>query len=1075
MKKIIFATFLLISNWSISQCFISKGIGGKYDDKATSIVVDNNGNTFITGTFRGFAVDFDPGAAVFNLTSGTSGGHNSAFLCKFDINGNFLWAIKFLDQYTPTDMIIVETGNIIISAASGFQSSPGTGRIIKFDNNGNIIWNSFIGGYPKSIVRQTGYIWVTGSFQGTKDFDPSPSTAVNKTAVGGNDIFMLMLGINTGAYTNVFCIGGLGNDDGMSIFRDNSISNIDGNIYITGSFSFTFDFNYVPLNSQVKNLTSNGMSDIFIMKISHNNNKFLWAISMGGTQNDIGQDISVDNSGNIYSIGSFQNTVDFNPGTGITNITSVGSTDIYINKVDANGNLIWVKKSGSSTNDEGLSIINDNSGNIYSTGYYSGIADFDPNASTYNLISSGSSLDIFLWKLDNNGNLIWVNSYGGTGEDKGLCVTTDNTGSPYNVGYFSSIADFDPRVSVLNLTSNGAKDIYFQVSSGTIPTITASGATSICPGESVTLTSSSTTGNIWSNGSTSKSITVNTAGSYSVSNSSGTCSVSSAPITITLLNAPPVPTISSSSSTTFCSGGSVTLTSSSSSGNLWSNGSTNQSITVNSSGTYNVTVSNGTCSTSSSPIQVNVLSYPPNPVVSANGPTSFCPGESVILTSNSNIGNVWSTGETTNSINVSTPGSYTVANSNGNCTSYSNPITVSFLNAPATPTITSSVATSICLGDSVILTSSSTIGNLWNTGETTQSIVVTSNGIFNLSVSNGICTSTPDSIEINVLQYPTVPTITANGSTTFCPGGNVTLTSSALSGNNWNTGEISQSINVTADGIYYVSLSNGNCVSNSDTIFVTLLNAPAVPTIDVTGGISLCQGDSAVLTSSSLANNLWSNGESTQSIAVNTDGNYSVTVSNGNCSSTSNPVTITVNPLPIINSNPTDIQVNIGNQATFTTASNAKNYQWQVNSGAGFQNITNGGQYSGSTTNTLTVLNTTMSNDNNFFRCTASSNNCNVLTNEAKLTVINNSGLSENTNLKGLSIYPNPTANIITITSSSDYIGKNFVITDNSGRIVMNGTITSENTNVNLEGLSPGLYNLDLGIGFSGKLKLVKQ
>lgn len=986
---------------------MTKAIGGSQEDRAVSTSVDNNGNIYVTGYFTGFNVDFDPGPSSFILTNSFSF-TGSPFLCKFNSNGDFLWAIKFgLSDFSPRDMVLDYLGNPIVCGGNGdFGTTNGgsstNGRVYKFNPNGTLLWERVIGGRPNSIAAanvnniQAGTFWIVGSFVGSQDFDPSAGSTNIKTAVGGTDIFILSLDVDTGLGASVQTIGSSGNDYGMGI-----IINSQGNKFVTGAFSGIVDFNF---GTGTTNLTSNGLLDCFVLKLSQSTSiSFSSAVSFGGDGNDIGMDVAMDSAVNTYITGSFETTVDFNPSSGISNLISNGGKDLFVNKFDLNLGYLWAQKSGGINNDEGISIVCDNSGNTFSTGYYSGTADFHPGTPVYHLNSFGGSNDIYIWKLNSNGNFILANSYGGNDDDKGYCVTSDTNGNPYSVGFFSGIADFDPGIGVSNLTSNGDKDIYIQLPSTDIPTISASGPLSFCPGEFVTLSSSSLSGNTWNTGETTQSIVVSSPGTYTVSISNGACSFSSSPIFVSLLSTPVTPTISTIEPTTFCSGSFVYLTSSSSTGNTWSNGSTNYFIFVNSSGTYSVTVSNGTCSATSSPIQINVIEYPITPTITASGATSFCPGGFVTLTSSSANGNSWSTGDTTQSIIVNTEGSYIVSNSNGSCISNSDPISISILTAPVAPNISASGSTSFCQGDSVVLTSSSATNNLWSNGETTESIVVNNSGNYVVSVSNGTCSSSSNPVQVDVTPYPIEPTISASGPTSFCPSESVTLTSSNANGNSWNTGD------------------------------------------------------------------------TTQFIVVNTAGSYSVTVSNGNCASTSNPVTIIINPSPIIDTNPTDIQVNIGSQAIFTTTSNATIYQWQVNSGSGFQNITNGGQYSGASTNTLTVINTTMSNHNNYFRCLVSSNNCTVLTNEAKLTVINYSGLSENTNLKVLSIYPNPTTNAITITSSPDYIGKNFMITDNSGRIVLNGNITSENSNVNMEGLTPGLYSLDLGIGFSGTLKFVKQ
>ena len=130
-----------------------------------------------------------------------------------------------------------------------------------------------------------------------------------------------------------------------------------------------------------------------------------WAKGIGGSGHEYCNSVAVDANGNVYSIGSFNGTVDFDPNLGISNLTSVGIDDIFISKIDGSGNYIWTKSIGSSQIDEGFSITLDNSGNVYSTGSFTGTVDFDPGVDTFNLVSSGSE-NIFISKLDNNGNFI---------------------------------------------------------------------------------------------------------------------------------------------------------------------------------------------------------------------------------------------------------------------------------------------------------------------------------------------------------------------------------------------------------------------------------------------------------------------------------------------------------------------------------------------------------------------------------------------------------------------------------------------------------------------------------------------
>ncbi len=432
----------------------------------------------------------------------------------------------------------------------------------------------------------------------------------------------------------------------------------------------------------------------------------------------------------------------------------------------------------------------------------------------------------------------------------------------------------------------------------TTPTITASGATTFCSGGSVTLTSSSATGNTWSNGATTQSIIVNQSGSYSVTVSNGTCTASSSPTVVTVNPVPTTPTITASGATTFCSGGSVTLTSSSATGNTWSNGATTQSITVNQSGSYTVTVSNGTCSASSIPTVVTVNPVPTTPTITASGPATFCSGSSVTLTSSSATGNTWSNGSTNQSITVSSTGNYSVTVSNGSCSSTSTPTVVTVNPVPTTPTITASGPATFCSGGSVTLTSSSATGNTWSNGSTNQSITVSSTGNYSVTVSNGTCTASSIPTVVTVNPVPTTPTITASGPATFCSGSSVTLTSSSATGNTWSNGATTQSITVNQSGSYSVTVSNGTCTASSSPTVVTVNPVPTTPTITASGPATFCSGSSVTLTSSSATGNTWSNGSTNQSITVSSTGNYSVTVSNGSCSSTSTPTVVTVNPVP---------------------------------------------------------------------------------------------------------------------------------------------------------------------------------
>ncbi len=301
------------------------------------------------------------------------------------------------------------------------------------------------------VVDASGNVYSTGSFNGTVDFDPGPGT-INLTTVGNNDAYVQKLDASGNIlWANAF--GGVGRDNGVSIAVDAS-----GNIYTTGRFEGTVDFD---AGSGTTNLTSvSGGEDIYVQKLDASGN-FLWAKSFGGTGIDRGESIAIDASGNIYTTGIFSASVDFDPGSGTVNLTSVGNVDVFVQKMDASGNFLWAKSFGSGNFDHGNSLTVDASGNVYTTGVFTGTIDFDPGAGTTNLTAAGSN-DSFVQKLDVSGNFLWAKSVGGTSGCEGESIAVDASGNVYTSGDFSGTADFDPGLGITNLTATGSYDSFVQ-------------------------------------------------------------------------------------------------------------------------------------------------------------------------------------------------------------------------------------------------------------------------------------------------------------------------------------------------------------------------------------------------------------------------------------------------------------------------------------------------------------------------------------------------------------------------------------------------------------------------------------
>jgi Tfp pilus assembly protein PilZ len=204
-----------------------------------------------------------------------------------------------------------------------------------------------------------------------------------------------------------------------------------GNSYVTGYFSST------SITFGTTTLTNAGAfnSDMFVVKYDAAGN-VVWAKSAGGSDFDQGYGIAVDGSGNSYVTGYFGSTsITF--GTTTLFNAGAGPYDMFVVKYDAAGNVVWAKSAGGSSNDQGLGIAVDGSGNSYVTGYF-GSTSITFGTTTLTNAGGGGMEDMFVVKYDTLGNVVWAKSAGWIGSDTGLGIAVDGGGNSYVTGYFSS-------------------------------------------------------------------------------------------------------------------------------------------------------------------------------------------------------------------------------------------------------------------------------------------------------------------------------------------------------------------------------------------------------------------------------------------------------------------------------------------------------------------------------------------------------------------------------------------------------------------------------------------------------------
>ena len=241
-------------------------------------------------------------------------------------------------------------------------------------------------------------------------------------------------------------IGSIGVDHGKSVTTDSY-----GNVFVTGWFEGTADFLSGP---GIYNISTAGNMDIFIAKFN-SSGVIQWIKTIGGVATDKGYSIIVDDTGNVFTTGNFGGTVDFDPGPGVYNLSSPGSADVYISKLDSSGNFVWAKSIGGSNLEQSFTIVLDHIGNIYVGGSFGSMpADFDPGPGINNLSAIGLQ-DIFILKLDPAGNFLWAKATGGTETDNCFAITFDQNNNPIICGTYKGTVDFNPGIGVFNLTSIG--------------------------------------------------------------------------------------------------------------------------------------------------------------------------------------------------------------------------------------------------------------------------------------------------------------------------------------------------------------------------------------------------------------------------------------------------------------------------------------------------------------------------------------------------------------------------------------------------------------------------------------------
>jgi hypothetical protein len=481
MKKLLLifiVTFNFLLNAQSPTFSWAKKTSGTYNEDCKGVCTDSNGNVYSIGIFSG-TVDFDPGVGTYTLNAATS--FYDFYVLKLDPNGNFLWAKKFgsnVGDDMANSITIDSNNNVIVTGyfiGNNIDFDPNAGTtllssygqndifILKLDPNGNLIWVKQIGQASGSDECYSitsdinSNVYLTGYFFNTIDFDPNAGI-YNMTATPalgyyyivklnslGDFVWAKQYGGNAGQYNYI----GYGKDH---------------NIYLTGGFSATgADFN--P-NSGVDSLYNvNNFYNMYVMKIDTSGN-YKWAKTAGGSDDDISNAVTADINGNVYITGIFQSTLCPMGTTTLTNSSNTGTYwDVFTAKLDPFGNFIWAKKLGGNQDDKSFSVSIDNNSNVYTTGYYRTNVDFDPSTTSTFTLNSGTNYNLFIQKLDQNGNFQWAGDIGGTGTAykyyAGNSIFLNNNNEILVGGNVTGTIDADPTSSTFTMTASATASNAF--------------------------------------------------------------------------------------------------------------------------------------------------------------------------------------------------------------------------------------------------------------------------------------------------------------------------------------------------------------------------------------------------------------------------------------------------------------------------------------------------------------------------------------------------------------------------------------------------------------------------------------
>lgn len=452
------------------------GVGNTGIDRSNEIAYDSFGNIYISGFFEN-SIDMDHGPGEHWLTAT---GIEDNFIAKYNPVGDLLWARSLGATTTSyadvnqSELAVDQSGNVFVAGLINGTTDidPGPGEIIaenidlsldayiiKLDTDGNTIWAKSLSTVSAVVpcamaIDNNGQPVIAGHYVGVTDFDPGlPNTAT--TSVGADDIFLLKLDVDG----NYLWLQTLGSD--LSEQVSDLVLDPADNIFITGTFNDTLDFD--PGTGE--SLKTPQDIDGYILKLTESGS-FGWVRTIEGEFSQQLSDIALDADQNIVCSGYYIGASDFDPGPLVYEMSSITGLSACVFKLTNNGDFLWAKKIEGPFDYGSTVITSDAWNNVYISGCFGGLVDFDPGDAVYYLNTGSFFTDIFLLILNKEGDFVEAQNIGTMGYDGAADIAVMPSGHCLVTGDFGSgaggdtPADFNAGTGADYHSSNGQGDVF---------------------------------------------------------------------------------------------------------------------------------------------------------------------------------------------------------------------------------------------------------------------------------------------------------------------------------------------------------------------------------------------------------------------------------------------------------------------------------------------------------------------------------------------------------------------------------------------------------------------------------------